>query len=166
MQTKTIFMNNYKSKIMKKIFSQTLIAAACFLSILLIAVPQKAHCAFPIDKASAAKVEKEHAIAQEQFVQAEKKQQAKSHTASKSSNSSNGDQGIYGIVSIALGVLGWSTSGLGFGFLLLLGAFITGIIGVNRKRKYKGLALTGLILGALGILIFLFAVLIFASLVL
>jgi hypothetical protein len=62
--------------------------------------------------------------------------------------------------------LGWSTSGLGFGFLLLLGAFITGIIGVNRKRKYKGLALTGLILGALGILIFLFAVLIFASLVL
>jgi hypothetical protein len=151
---------------MKKIFSQKLIALSCFLIIFLMAVPQKGFSAFPIDKASAAKVEKENAFAQEQFSKAEMKQQAKAITAAKPSNGNNGDQGIYGIVSIALGVLGWSTSALGFGFLLLLGAFITGIIGVNRKRKLKGLALTGLILGALGILIFLFAVLIFATLVL
>jgi hypothetical protein len=151
---------------MKKIFSHKLIAAFCFLGIFLMAVPQKAHSAFPINQESAAKIEKEHALAQAQIAHAEKQQQAKAQTAAKSSGSNNSDQGIYGIVSIALGVLGWSTSGLGFGFLLLLGAFITGIIGVNRKRKYKGLALTGLILGALGILIFLFAVLIFASLVL
>ena len=57
-------------------------------------------------------------------------------------------------------------SGFGFGFLLLLGAFITGIIGVGRRRKYKGLALAGLILGAAGILALLIAILIVAAFVL
>lgn len=76
------------------------------------------------------------------------------------------DTGIYGILSFSMGLVGWITAGFGFGFLLLLGAFITGIIGVGRRRKYKGLALAGLILGAAGILALLIAILIVAAFVL
>lgn len=80
--------------------------------------------------------------------------------------SDGADDGIYGILALSMGVVGWATVGFGIGFLLLLGALITGIIGLNHRKKYKGMALAGLILGAAGVLIFLFAVLIFAAWVL
>lgn len=122
-------------------------------------LPEKSFAAFPISNEHRVQVEKQDMktrLQQKQYKAILQKEQVGNRTSA-------GDDGIYGILALCMGVAGWATVGFGIGFLLLLGAFITGIIGLNEKRKYKGMALAGLILGAAGILVFIFAVLIFAA---
>lgn len=85
---------------------------------------------------------------------------------SKSTSAKTGseDLGALGIVSLVLGVVGWVAFGSGLGILMMVGALVTGIIGVGKNRKYKGMALAGLLLGALGILVILALILVLLAL--
>jgi hypothetical protein len=122
--------------------------------------PTNLYAAFPMSNRQVEQMEKNEAK-----IKAHKKNSVLQRKVTAATTDGE-DNGIYGILALSMGVVGWATAGFGIGFLLLLGALITGIIGVNHKKKYKGMALAGLILGAAGVLIFLFVVLIFAAWVL
>ena len=66
-------------------------------------------------------------------------------------NNNTDDKGILGVISLILGVAGFLVSTLGMALVLLLGAFIAGLLGVQSTRKLKGLAIIGLILGIVGL---------------
>lgn len=66
-------------------------------------------------------------------------------------NNNTDDKGILGVISLILGVAGFLVSTLGMALVLLLGAFIAGLLGVQSTRKLKGLAIVGLILGIVGL---------------
>jgi hypothetical protein len=57
------------------------------------------------------------------------------------------DDGIFGILSLVFGLVG-----------IFPAAIVLGIIGMEERRKYKGLAIAGFSLGVMSLLVFLFAV--------
>lgn len=130
--------------------------------------PTQSYAAFPISNSQVKEMEKQVEEMEKQKTEIKTQKKISALQKKVSATTIGGaDNGIYGILSFAMGVVGWTIAWVtGIGFLLLLGALITGIIGVGPRKKYKGLALAGLILGAAGVLIFLLAVLILAAWVL
>lgn len=122
--------------------------------------PAQSYAAFPISNTQTEKFEK-----QETDIKLQKKNSIVQKKVS-STTVSGDDSGVYGILALLLGLVGWSiiAFGSGLGFLLLVGALITGVVGVNPKRKLKGMAVTGLILGVAGVVLFLLALLVIAAL--
>ena len=59
--------------------------------------------------------------------------------------------GVFGIVSISAGVIGCVMSVGILAIILGVGAAVFGIIGMSKKKKLKGLAIAGLILGIIAI---------------
>jgi hypothetical protein len=170
MQTNTIFdETKTKNNSMKKI---TLVLSVFIITMFGLNVinPTQSFAAFPISSTQQAQIEKENALMQETIAAEKNKQQLVSTQTTKATKTTAEDNGLYGMLALGMGVVGWILFWGGFGLsglggLLLLGAFITGIIGVKSTRKYKGMALTGLILGAVGVLIFLLAVTVLTTLI-
>ena len=118
-----------------------------FLLILLlcsinICKPIISYAAFPI-----AANQEEQVKTKKQFAQ-----KTNNHTQQRVvANNNTDDKGILGVISLILGVAGFLVSTLGMALVLLLGAFIAGLLGVQSTRKLKGLAIIGLILGIVGL---------------
>lgn len=78
----------------------------------------------------------------------------KSHYIGEQKNKAKEDEGIYGILAFVFGILG-----------IFPAAIVLGIIGTQKRRKLKGLAIAGLIFGLLPVVILLFALGIFIAVV-
>ncbi|MCC6187325.1 MAG: hypothetical protein IT256_09255 [Chitinophagaceae bacterium] len=130
-----------------------------------ISAPIKAFAAFPI---AAEQITINEHNSSEKIVQQKEKKQI-FNLKQKPAVAQGEDKGVFGIVSFSLAtvclILGLSVVTAGFlPFLMLLGAFVTGIIGVQRRRKLKGLAIAGLVVGSVAIVLLILAIAIIAAL--
>lgn len=129
-----------------------------------ISAPIKAFAAFPI---AAEQITINEHNSSEKIVQQKEKKQI-FNLKQKPAVAQGEDQGVFGIVSFSLAtvglILGLSAITGGLAFLMLIGAFVTGIIGVQRRRKLKGLAIAGLVVGSVAIVLLILAIAIIAAL--
>jgi hypothetical protein len=113
------------------------------LSIFMVSVPHFCMAAFPISY-------NQHLVIKDTL-------RTESNNLALPNATNKEDTGVLGIISIILAILGYLASTAGLAFILVFGAFLTGLFGVQRNRKLKGLAIVGLIAGFVGVAILLLA---------
>lgn len=110
--------------------------------------------AFPIH--SAETIKKENAILKKNPSSQIKvsQQEINNLKEKKETEKEDEDEGIYGILALTFGLIGFFPA-----------AIVLGIIGLQRHRKYQGLAVAGLILGLLPVIVLLIVLGVFIAVI-
>lgn len=119
-----------------------------------IVIPQKAFAAFPIN------TQQQDNIENSTFVGAPQKLERNQVYSGfqKARTGQGGDVGVFGIISFCTAIIGLVAETPGLAILAILLSFVTGLVGVQRDKKLKGLAIAGLALSSIVLLIFLIAI--------